>query len=119
MTILENAKNIIVYREGWITPFVKGIPKPNVNYAEEEMGVYSLFIDEDVPSSCEPPFNDQLWYLHFDGASSCEGYGARILLYSPQIKFHQYASRLDFDYTNNFSKFEALLLGIEQALAFG
>lgn len=58
MTIPENAKNIIVYREGWITPFVKGIPKPNVNYVEEEMGVYSLFIDEDVPSSCELPFND-------------------------------------------------------------
>lgn len=26
MTISKGAKNIIIYREGWITPFVKGLP---------------------------------------------------------------------------------------------
>jgi hypothetical protein len=43
----RNGKNIIVLREGRISPYIESIPQPNVNYVEEDLGVYSIFVDED------------------------------------------------------------------------
>ena len=42
-----NGKNIIVLKEGRISPYIESIPQPNVNYIEEDLGVYSIFADED------------------------------------------------------------------------
>jgi hypothetical protein len=42
----RNGKNIIVLREGRISPYIESIPQPNVNYVEEDLGVYSIFADE-------------------------------------------------------------------------
>jgi hypothetical protein len=42
----QNGKNIIVLREGRISPYIESIPQPNVNYVEEDLGVYSIFVDE-------------------------------------------------------------------------
>jgi hypothetical protein len=46
LSIPQNGKNIIVLREGRISPYIESIPQPNVNYMEEELGVYSIFADE-------------------------------------------------------------------------
>jgi hypothetical protein len=42
----RNRKNIIVLREGIISPYIEIVPQPNVNYLEEYLGVYSIFADE-------------------------------------------------------------------------
>jgi ribonuclease HI len=53
--------------------------------------------------------------MHFDGSCSNEGNGASIILYSLVGKIHNFSYRLEFACTNNFTEFEALLLGIENA----
>jgi hypothetical protein len=47
LSIPKNGNNIIVLREGRISPYIEKVPQPNVNYIEEDMGVYSIFVDED------------------------------------------------------------------------
>jgi hypothetical protein len=43
LSIPRNGKNIIFLREGIISPYIESIPQPNVNYIEEDLGVYSVF----------------------------------------------------------------------------
>jgi hypothetical protein len=43
LSIPWNGKNIIVLREGRISPYIESVPQPNVNYIEEDLGVYSIF----------------------------------------------------------------------------
>jgi hypothetical protein len=44
LSIPRNGKNIIVLREGRISPYIESVPQPNVNYIEEDLGVYSIFV---------------------------------------------------------------------------
>jgi ribonuclease HI len=117
--IPRNGKNIIVLREGRISPYIESTPQPNVNYLEEYLGVYSIFADEgDI--MLEPIyFYDGMWHMHFDGSCSNEGNWSNIILYSPIGKIHNFSYRLEFACTNNVTKFEALLLGIENAYTLG
>jgi hypothetical protein len=46
LSIPRNGKQIIVLREGRISSYIESIPWPNVNYIEEDLGVYSIFTDE-------------------------------------------------------------------------
>jgi hypothetical protein len=57
--------------------------------------------------------------MHFDGSRSNQGNGAGIILLPPVGKIHNLFYRLEFSYTNNFTKFEYLLLGIENSLNLG
>jgi hypothetical protein len=45
LSIPRNGKNIIVLREGRISPYIEITLQPNVNYIEEDLGVYSIFAD--------------------------------------------------------------------------
>jgi hypothetical protein len=47
LSIPQNGKNIILLREGIISQYIESIPQPNVNYVEENLGVYSIFTDEE------------------------------------------------------------------------
>jgi hypothetical protein len=47
LSIPRNGKNIIVLREGRISPYIESAPQPNVNYIEEDLGVYSIFADKE------------------------------------------------------------------------
>jgi hypothetical protein len=47
LSIPRNEKNIMVLREGRISPYIESVPQPNVNYIEEDLGVYSIFAKED------------------------------------------------------------------------
>ena len=47
LSVPQNGKNIIVLREGRISPYIESITQHNVNYIEEDLGVYSIFVDED------------------------------------------------------------------------
>jgi hypothetical protein len=44
LSVTRNRKNIIVLREGIISPYIESVPQPNVNYLEEYLGVYSKVI---------------------------------------------------------------------------
>jgi ribonuclease HI len=57
--------------------------------------------------------------MHFDGSCSNEGSRAGIILYSHVSKIHNLSYRLEFACTNNVTKFEALLLGIENSYNLG
>jgi ribonuclease HI len=119
LSIPQNGKNVIVIREGRISPYIENIPQPNVNYIEEDLGVYSIFADEDTTTLEQIDIEDVMWHMHFDGSCSNEGNIAGIILYSLVGKIHNFSYRIEFSCTNNVTKFEALLLGIENAYNLG
>jgi hypothetical protein len=115
LSIPRNGKNIIVLREGRISPYIESVPQHNVNYIEDDLGVYSIFTNEDNTPLEEIDIEDEMWHMHFDGSCSNEGNRAVIILYSHVGKIHKFSYTLEFSCTNNVTKFEALLLGIENA----
>jgi ribonuclease HI len=93
--------------------------KPNVNYIEDDLGVYSIFFEEvNIPLE-KIDLDDGMWHMHFDGAFSNEGNKASIIFYSSVGRIHNFSYRLEFSCTNNVTEFEALLLGIENAYNIG
>jgi hypothetical protein len=62
---------------------------------------------------------DGMWHMHFDGSCSNEGNGAGIILYSHVGKIHNFSYRLEFSCANNVTKFEVLLLVIENSYNLG
>jgi hypothetical protein len=119
LSVPWNGKNIIVLREGRISPYIESVPQLNVNYIEEDLGMYSIFADEDNTTLEKIYLDDGIWHMHFDGSCSNERNGAGIILYSPVGKIHKLSYRLEFSCTNNVIEFEALLLGIENAYNLG
>jgi ribonuclease HI len=63
--------------------------------------------------------DDDMWRMHFHGSHSNEGNGVGIILFPPIGKIHNFSYRLEFSCTNNVTKFQALLLGIENAYHLG
>jgi ribonuclease HI len=119
LSILQNGKNIIVLREGRISPYIESVPQPNVNYIKDDLGVYSIFAEEDNVPLEQIDLDDGMWHMHFNGSCSSEGNGAGIILCSHVGKIHNFSYRLDFACTNNVTEFETLLLGIENAYNLG
>jgi hypothetical protein len=119
LSIIRNSKNTIVLREGRISPYIESVPQPNVNYIEQDLGVYSIFVDEENTTLEQIDLDDEMWHIHFDGSCSNEGNRAGIILYSPMGKNHNFSYRLEFSFTNNVTEFEVLLLGIENAYNLG
>jgi hypothetical protein len=112
LSVPRNGKNIVFLREGILSPYIESIPRPNVNYVEEDLGVYSIFANEDNTTLEQIDLEDGMWHIHFDGSCSNEGNGASMIFYSPIGKIHNFSYRLEFNCTNNVTEFEALLLGI-------
>jgi hypothetical protein len=68
LSIPQNGKKIIVLREGRISPYIESVPQPNVNYIEEDLGVYSIFAKEDNIPLEQIDLDDGMWHMHFDGS---------------------------------------------------
>jgi ribonuclease HI len=119
LSVPWNGKNIIVLREGRIPPYIESIPQPNVNHIEEDLGVYSIFAEEDNIPLEQIDLDDGKWHMHFDGSCSNEGNIVGIILISPVGKINNFYYRLDFSCTNNVTEFKALLLGIENDYNLG
>ena len=119
LSVPRNGKNIIVLREGRISPYIESVPQPNVNYIEKDLGVYSIFSEEDNTPLEKIDLDDGMWHMQLHGSCSNEGNIAGIILYSPMGKIHNFSYRLEFACTNNVTKFESLLLGIENAYNLG
>jgi hypothetical protein len=64
----QNRNNIIVLKEGRISPYIESVPQINVNYLEEDLGVYSIFVDEGDTMLELIDFDDGMWHLHFNGS---------------------------------------------------
>jgi hypothetical protein len=47
MSLPKNGKNIVVLKEGQISPYIESLLQPHVNYIEENLGVYSNFLEDD------------------------------------------------------------------------
>jgi hypothetical protein len=46
MSLPKNGKNIIVFQKGQISPYIERVPQLHVNYIEEDIDVYSIFLKE-------------------------------------------------------------------------
>jgi ribonuclease HI len=90
-----------------------------VNYIKEDLGVYSIFSEEDNIPLEQIDLDDGMWHMHFDGSCSSEGNGAGIILYSPVGKIHNFSYRLEFSCTNNVTEFKDFLLVIENDYNIG
>jgi hypothetical protein len=119
LSVPQNEKNIIVLREGRISHYIESVPQPNVNYLEEDLGVYSIFAKEDNIPLEQINLDDGMWHMYFDSSFSNESNGAGIVLISPIGKIHNFSYRLEFACTNNVTEFEVPLLGIENAYNLG
>jgi hypothetical protein len=119
LSIPQNGKNIIVLREGIISPYIESVLQSSINYIEEDLGEYSIFFEEDNISLERINLEYDMWHMHFDGSISNEQNGVGIILVSPAGRIHNMSYRLEFACTNNSTKFEALLLGIKNALNLG
>ena len=69
------------------------------------------------PDSC--PDKTGWWTLCVDGASRQTGAGIGLQLTSPTGERIEHAVRLGFSATNNESEYEAMIAGLELALAMG
>lgn len=119
VSVPQNGKNIIILREGRISPYIESVLQSSVNYIEEDLGVYSIFVEKDNIPLERIDLEDELWCMHFDGSHSNEGNGVGIILVSPTGKIHNLSYKLEFACSNNSIEFKALLLGIENALNLG
>ncbi len=122
LIIPRGPKNVIVYREERIAPFIENLPQSSVNYLDEDLGTYSIFCEDESNSS--PPLDiipktDNFWSLYFDGAASQDGNGAGVYLHDNFSHTHVFSFRLNFRCTNNIAEFEALILGLNIARQMG
>ena len=73
----------------------------------------------ELPQPNTSPNNEGWWTLCVDGASRQSGAGIDLQLTSPTGERIEQAVRLGFDASNNESEYEALIVGVELALAVG
>ena len=66
LSIPQNGKNTIVLREGRISPYIESVPQPNVNYIDNDLGVYSIFADEENTPLEQIDIEDGMWHMYFD-----------------------------------------------------
>jgi len=92
--IPKGPKNIIIYREEIFVPYIEILPQSTVNYVETDLGVYSIFDENDMDDYERKPIvqpNNDMWYMHFDGTSSKDGSRADISLYNSFGKTHSFS----------------------------
>lgn len=74
---------------------------------------------EQEPCAQPTTETDECWHMHFFGASSVEGNGDKVILFSPTEIPYQYSLHFNFECTNNIAEFEVLALGLQEALQLG
>jgi ribonuclease HI len=79
------------------------------------------FIADWTPGAQEEETNKdaKAWTMFCDGSWGTFGAGAATVLVAPSKVRTCYAPKLDFSYTNNIAKYEALLLGLQKLKAMG
>ena len=81
----------------------------------------SLFLDEHV-IALEPKLDSVdpwRWKFYFDGAADSIGNGVEVVLVSPKGQKIAVSVKLNFHCTNNITKYEECIVGLQAALEFG
>ncbi|KAH9315188.1 hypothetical protein KI387_023815, partial [Taxus chinensis] len=111
-----------IHKEDWSGTSIEGVSS-HISLVKIGMGTYGLnsldinaFDDEDHQHARLSP-SDDIWLMCFDGACSQSGNGAGVVIKSPVGRQFNYTFQLSFEATNNTTEFEALCLGLQQALS--
>jgi hypothetical protein len=93
MIISHDIKNIIILRNPNTIPYIESIHSLEIDYIETYLNTYSIFMKEaeDYFVSQSNPNHDQIFYLQFDGASSFEVSGVRVMLNCLLGRPHQFS----------------------------
>jgi hypothetical protein len=83
----RNGKNIIVLKARIISPYIESVLQSSVNYIKEDLGVYSIFVEEDNIPLERIDLEYDMWHMKFDGSRSNEGNGTGIILVSLREEF--------------------------------
>ena len=59
---------------------------------------------------------DRFWVLYFDGSKTQEGPGVGCVLVDPENNKYFLSCRLEFECTNNATKYEALVQGLKKSI---
>ena len=59
------------------------------------------------------------WKMYFDGAKNQDGSGIGVLLISLKGTHIQFSNRLNFPATNNATKYQACIMGLQATLGLG
>ena len=96
-------------------------PSNEYVYNTDEIGSYTCYSTFLAPikEKIKDEKVDAIWKMNFDGAHSREGKGVGIVITSPSGQIFNFASKLEFEATNNVAEYEALLLGVEIAKDMG
>ena len=78
---------------------------------EEAEEIHGDFPDED-----DMEIKVESWKMYFDGATNQNRSGIRALLISPKGAHIQFSGRLNFLATNNTTKYEACIIGLQVAI---
>ena len=81
---------------------------------EEAEEIQGDFPDEDIMG-----IKVESWKMYFDGATNQNGSGIGVLLISPKGTHIPFFGRLNFPATNNATKYEACIMGLQAALGLG
>lgn len=95
----KGPKNIIVYKEEIIVPYIENLPQPSVNFTKDDLGIYSIFVKEETEemnNETNSHDSQEIWKMFFDGVASQQGNSARIILQNDFEKRHTFSFRLNF-----------------------
>ena len=81
---------------------------------EEVEEIQGEFLDEDIMR-----IELESWKMYFDGATNQNESGIVVLLVSPKGTHIPFFGRLNFPTTNNATKYEAYIMGLQVALGLG
>jgi hypothetical protein len=112
-----------LYREVRLAYIVSDHQNPSnhpIYAVKDGMGSSVFHLNDDEPEISvnqhryQPMTGQQnkVWKMYFDGSSSKERSGAGILLISPSKEVITLSYKLEFETTNNITKYEALVLGL-------
>lgn len=94
-------------------------PKAHILYKECQFGNYVIFLEEQYKGSEIVSCEEALWTLEFNGSCLSLGLGVDVVLISPSGDIFPFSFKLDFHNTNNTTKYETLLLGLQEAKVKG
>lgn len=79
-----------------------------------DLGLGNYAILEDITNKrLVGPISDELWKLYFNGAYSKNRASSRVIIESTKSEMKPHSYRLEFECTNNYAKYEALIQGLE------
>ena len=90
--------------------------QPRLSMKDQVMADFILEYSQ-RPNQCQEPNEEEWWTLRVDGASRSSGSGVGLLLQSPIGEHLEQAILLGFPASNNEAEYEAILSGLDLALA--